>query len=264
MKEGSRFSDFDQAKTTGQKRKLNESTTSLKKSALASKLLDQSFEKISKKSSSHHNQSSSSFSYGPLTQRLISALIEQNLMSPFDNEITDYLDRISPPESSYISPRTLAKKCFTFPSTSSAAASNTPATSSGSGGVSHIEKKIKKTLIEQGILDIDEDKAANDSDLSESAISKDDEIGNEILNVQKELKMVAQQTKQTLLNLVDLSKQNLLKQEIRKKIASLDNEVCYSDGFLPIVVVYLFNFLILDHRDVWEIPKCAVFKDRVE
>ena len=231
MKEGSRFSDFDQTKTTGQKRKLNESTTSQKKSALASKLLDQSFEKISKKSSSHHNQSSSSFSYGPLTQRLISALIEQNLMSPFDNEITDYLDRISPPESSYISPRTLAKKCFTFPSSASAAASNTPATSSGSGGVSHIEKKIKKTLIEQGILDIDEDKAANDSDLSESAISKDDEIGNEILNVQKELKMVAQQTKQTLLHLVDLSKQNLVKQEIRKKIASLDNEVCYSDVF---------------------------------
>jgi transcriptional adapter 3 len=238
MKEGSRFSDFDQTKTTGQKRKLNESATSQKKSALASKLLDQSFEKISKKSSSHHNQSSSSFSYGPLTQRLISALIEQNLMSPFDNEITDYLDRISPPESSYISPRTLAKKCFTFPSSSSAAASNTPTTSSGSGGVSHIEKKIKKTLIEQGILDIDEDKAANDSDLSDSAVSKDDEIGNEILNIQKELKMVAQQTKQILLHLVDLSKQNLVKQEIRKKIASLDNEVCYSDVFLPIVVVY--------------------------
>lgn len=52
-----------------------------------------------------------SLNYGPLTQRLISALIEQNLMTPLDNEIGDYLDKIGPPpEPMYMSPKTMARK----------------------------------------------------------------------------------------------------------------------------------------------------------
>lgn len=261
MKEGARFSDMDtrQKPTTtsaAQKRKLNDSS-SVRKLALASSLIEQSFEKLKNRnankppplpngvSSSSASSSSSGttvgstgggISYGPLTQRLISALIEQNLMTPFDNEIADYLDRISPPESSYISPRTMAKKCFTFPSTTTTTSTSTSNTSSSSG---HIEKKIKRTLIEQGILDLDEERNGSGSAGADDAngqsgtsthdeceLDKDDEIGHEMLAVQRELRMVAQQVKHSLAHLVDLSKQNIAKQEIRKKIAALDNEVC--------------------------------------
>lgn len=218
MRESSRFGDLDSTKPvkTAQKRKLNESMSiGSKKAAIASSLLDQSFDKMKKITSP------SNFSYGPLTQRLISALIEQNLMTPFDNEIADYLDRISPNPEFYISPRSMAKKCFS---------------STSSNSHSYIENKIKKTLIEQGILDLDDERngnaTANNDDLFTGAsvceaenLSKNDEIGIQILNVQKELRMVSQHVKQTLLHLVELSRQNIAKQEIKKKIASIDNEV---------------------------------------
>lgn len=230
MKEGARFSDMDNGGKTSaaQKRKLNESSNG-RKLALASSLIEQSFEKLKKPPPPPPPSTTTNISYGPLTQRLISALIEQNLMTPFDNEIADYLDRISPPEStSYVSPRTMAKKCFTFPSVGGAGA-----TSSSSSG--HIEKKIKRTLIEQGILELDEGSGNGTTSNDDNSgyndefgdVDKSDEIGNEILSVQKELRLVAQNVKQSLQHLVELSRVNISKQEIRKKIAALDNEVVF-------------------------------------
>lgn len=99
--------------------------------------------------------------------------------------------------------------------------------------MSSLERKIKKTLIEQSILDEDE-LENSDQDASENSpntssenctIHKDDEIANEIKNLQNELKVVTKQCKNTLHNLLDISKQDIEKQEIRKKISLLDSEV---------------------------------------
>jgi hypothetical protein len=191
-------------------------------------------------------------------------------MTPFDNEIADYLDKISPPESTYLSPRTMAKKfSFNSPATLPTTTATNTLTAhnnhnhhhhhnnhhhhhqNNNNHTSHIERKIKKTLIEQGILDLDvesEDSKHGVMDAMGSSsgdengcggggnvngnggcenqrISKDDEIAMEILNVQNELKMVSRQCKQTLGNLVELSKQNIVKQEIKKKINATDTEV---------------------------------------
>ncbi len=106
--------------------------------------------------------------------------------------------------------------------------------------VSTLERKIKKTLIEQSILDDDEaSKSANEEEDEESNAmqtsnssgegsavgQKDDEIVSEIINLQNELKAVTRQCKQTLTNLVEISKHSLVKQDIRKKISLLDSEV---------------------------------------
>lgn len=215
IREGSRFIDLDTKVTPG-KRKLGAQCPTPRK---ANALLNESLNKLNKNGSS----SATDLNYGPLTQRLISALIEQNLMTPFDNEMADYLDKIGPPESTYLSPKTMAKK-FSF----------------STSHTNNIERKLKKTLIEQGLLELDEnekidlscDENSNSvTDMASTAaavsINHDstDEIANEIMNVQNELKLVSQQCKQTLLHLVDISKQNLVKQEIKKKISAIDGEV---------------------------------------
>jgi hypothetical protein len=158
---------------------------------------------------------------------LISALIEQNLMTPFDNELADYLEKIGPPQSMYLSPKSMAKK-LTF---------NTNSSSN-----STLERKIKKTLIEQGILDIDEnDKtpdclSENESSIvkkeanslngaNSNIIDKDDEIGNEIKNLQNELKTITSQCELTLTQLLHTSKKKMIKQDIKKKLTILDYEV---------------------------------------
>ena len=106
---------------------------------------------------------------------------------------------------------------------------------SANSNMSSLERKIKKTLIEQSILDedeldnSDEDASATSPNTSSEnyTIHKDDEIANEIRNLQNELKVVTKQCKSTLNNLLEISKQGIEKQEIRKKISLLDSEVCH-------------------------------------
>ena len=218
MKEGSRFADLDSGKPAHLKRKadhLNEKSSH--KDKKSAQILDQSLQSLNKT-----QQKNDSLSYGPLTQRLISALIEQNLMTPFDNELADYLEKIGPPQSMYMSPRSMAKK-FTFNTSSN----------------SHLERKIKKTLIEQGILDSDETDKGDGSSESDSnvkkephsysdSVDKEDEIGNEIRNLQNELRTVTHQCELTLEQLLATSKKRLEKQEIKKKILGIDFEVYFS------------------------------------
>ena len=150
-------------------------------------------------------------------------------MTPFDNELADYLDKIGPPQSMYLSPKSMAKK-LTFSTNSSHTT---------------LERKIKKTLIEQGILDYDESDKTPDC-LSENEngtsanslkkepgcsnsnfVDKEDEIGNEIKNLQNELRTITSQCELTLTQLLQTSKKKLLKQEVKKKLTILDFEVGY-------------------------------------
>jgi hypothetical protein len=144
-------------------------------------------------------------------------------MTPFDNELADYLEKIGPPQSMYLSPKSMAKK-LTF---------NTNSSSN-----STLERKIKKTLIEQGILDIDENDKTSDclsenessivkkeANSNSNIIDKDDEIGNEIKNLQNELKTITSQCELTLTQLLQTSKKKMIKQDIKKKLTILDYEV---------------------------------------
>ncbi len=227
VKEGSRLTEYEAKISTPAKKSAFENN---QKYNVVNPLIDDTLTKIRKmpafgKDVTKSQKSSESLTYGPLTQRLISALIEQNLMTPLDNEIGDYLDKIGPPQPMYMSPKTMAKKLHI---------------SNNNSNVSTLERKIKKTLIEQSILDDDEaSKSANEEEDEESNAmqtsnssgegsavgQKDDEIVSEIINLQNELKAVTRQCKQTLTNLVEISKHSLVKQDIRKKISLLDSEV---------------------------------------
>ena len=228
IKEGSRFADLDgKSSGAGHKRKSTHDSgaheRSLKKAT--SFMFDESLQNLSKTNLIQTQSKPDTLTYGPLTQRLISALIEQNLMTPFDNELADYLEKLGPPQSMYMSPKSMAKKLTFNPNASNLS----------------LEKKIKKTLIEQGILDFDE----NGDGLSENenqnggtsgaaasangtnSIEKDDEIANEIRNLQNELRTVTGQCEQTLTQLLHTSKKKLIKQDLKKKIMVLDFEVGY-------------------------------------
>jgi transcriptional adapter 3 len=227
IKEGSRCLDLDssshasaahhshcQTPSPGGKRKSVDPNASLIRK---NSLIQESVAKINKLASGGQ-QTETSMSYGPLTQRLISALIEQNLMTPFDHEITDYLDKIGPPQTaSFLSPKTLAKS-FHF----------------SSNHTQHIERKLKRTLIEQGILELDEVEAkaepvsqedsqgANDA---EGGVDGDDEIAVEIGNLQAELRLVTRQCKQTISQLLGIAKLDMQRQEVKKSLDGVDHEV---------------------------------------
>jgi len=160
-----------------------------------------------------------SSAYGPLTQRLISALIEQNLMTPFDTDIFD-----SNPRAQHMSPRTLAKS-LSGTATNSAAAANTQHS---------LEKKIRKELIEHGILDkldLDENFESNDeNDEAKSGdngvrVDKDDEIALEIKRLHDELKLVSGTCKKTQVQLLGIAKKVMLQQSIQKKAQAIDQEI---------------------------------------
>lgn len=220
IKEGSRFADLDKNQPSN-KRKLSSSAhlSKEKRAHCVNSLMDESMDKLNKDDEDQQQQiANDSISYGPLTQRLISALIEQNLMTPYDNEIADYFDKIGPPKTSYMSPRTMAKN-FNL-----------------NANHNSLEKKIKKTLIEQGILEVNEGDKSNDISSEEDTVTskaigepdKDDELAIEIKNIQNELKVITKQCKNTLVQLLNVSKQNLTKQDLKKKINVIDVEVILS------------------------------------
>jgi hypothetical protein len=263
VKEGSRFNDFDETMsssshhftttpksrrstttsiTTSPLAKRRHLSTDIKKYSVVSPLVSESIQKSLGTSTTPaatsitKNDSKDVLNYGPLTQRLISSLIEQNLMTPFDTEITDYLENHKPPpQPLYMSPRSMAKRLNL----------NTNVHSS-------LERKIKKTLIEQGILNLDENNRIDDlnttsederglsngnsgingrliikkeATIPSTGFGKDDEIANEIRNLQNEMMVISKQCKETLTQLLTTSKQSIIKQDIKKKLALIDAEV---------------------------------------
>ncbi|XP_053384226.1 transcriptional adapter 3-B-like isoform X2 [Mercenaria mercenaria] len=135
--------------------------------------------------------------FGPLTQRLVSALIEENIMTPIDDEMDDvYPEDESLNESAAISPKELAKQL-------------------NLGNPSHLEKRIKRELEEQGILDFEED----DED------DENDEILRELRAKQAELKVICQHNIMSTKRLYKLAKEEMAKQELKRKLAVSDSEV---------------------------------------
>ena len=83
------------------------------------------------------------------------------------------------------------------------------------GNPSHLEKRIKRELEEQGLLD-SEDKVEDDPD---------DEILTELKQKQQELKTLCQYNISMTKNLLEKAREEMKKQEQKKKLAAADSEV---------------------------------------
>jgi len=132
--------------------------------------------------------------FGELTQRLVQGLMEENLMTQVDDVMVERNneDNIGS-RNSFIASLKVANG-------------------------DSLEKRLKKELEEQGILD------PNDFDDDVGA----DEVQNELLRCQTELKAVSQQNLLSLRRLVKSAKEEMSRQEVRNKLAEADKEVCES------------------------------------
>ncbi|XP_050402924.1 transcriptional adapter 3-B [Patella vulgata] len=135
--------------------------------------------------------------FGQLTQRLVSALIEENIMTPIDDSMNDITGgKESADEAPAISPRTLAKQL-------------------NIGNPVHLERRIKRELEEQGILDFEDKEDDN----------PDDEILAEIRKKQSELRLLCQRNIIITRQLYCKAKEQMARQEMKKKLAAADAEV---------------------------------------
>ena len=125
--------------------------------------------------------------FGTLTQRLVSCLIEEQQLNESLETDTD-----------------IKKSANLFKGLSF-------------GNIMQFEKRIKKELEENGILDPD-DVILNDS-------CDDDEILRELLRCQNELKTISTQNQSQLKALLNHAKADISKQEVKKKLVVADNDV---------------------------------------
>lgn len=128
---------------------------------------------------------------GPLTQRLVSALMEENLMA----------DGLSNADSNSSSENTTNST------------STLRSLSLMKNGIS-IEKRMKKELIEQGILEPDD-----------FTKGQEDEILSEIKRVLAELSAIAEYNSSELRRLQTAAKAELQRLEIKRKLDGIDQEI---------------------------------------
>ena len=144
--------------------------------------------------------------YGPLTQRLISALIEQNLMAPFSN--ADFEEQKQHKKN--------RKTNLNYNQPEQMKSSNL------------FENKIRDELIEQGILDkTDLDNIDNNNKIErgDRDLLEKDEIADEIKKLQSELLLVSEKCKDAQLELLANAKEAMTQQNLRKKIDQCDLKI---------------------------------------
>lgn len=140
--------------------------------------------------------------YGVLTQRLVSCLIEDNVIS---SPISDTID----------TDHEIVGK-------NGASSNANPLRGLNLGNTAQLEKRIKKELEDHGLLDLD-DMNMNDEEVEE------DEILNELTKLQNDLKALSSQNQLNLKKLLGKVKSEFGKQEVTKKLNHADSEVleCY-------------------------------------
>ncbi|XP_040263614.1 transcriptional adapter 3 isoform X3 [Bufo gargarizans] len=158
-----------------------------------------------KKSESQHDQPEDGCPFGHLTQRLLQALVEENIISPIeDSPIPEISGKESGTDGASTSPRSQMKP-FSAPHTKS------------------LEVRIKEELIAQGLLE-SEDRPAEDSE---------DEVLAELRKRQAELKALSAHNRAKKQELLRLAKEEMNKQELRHRVRMADNEVM--DAFRKIM-----------------------------
>ncbi|XP_030314069.1 transcriptional adapter 3 isoform X1 [Calypte anna] len=150
-----------------------------------------------KKSEAQHEQPEDGCPFGPLTQRLLQALVEENIISPVeDSPIPEIAGKDSGADGAGTSPRS-QNKPFSVPHTKS------------------LEGRIKEELVAQGLLE-SEDRPAEDSE---------DEVLAELRKRQAELKALSAHNRAKKHELLRLAKEELHRQELRQRVRMADNEV---------------------------------------
>ncbi|KAM9277042.1 transcriptional adapter 3 isoform 1-T1 [Morus bassanus] len=158
-----------------------------------------------KKSEAQHEQPEDGCPFGPLTQRLLQALVEENIISPVeDSPIPEITSKDSGADGAGTSPRS-QNKPFSVPHTKS------------------LEGRIKEELVAQGLLE-SEDRPAEDSE---------DEVLAELRKRQAELKALSAHNRAKKHELLRLAKEELHRQELRQRVRMADNEVM--DAFRKIM-----------------------------
>lgn len=196
IREGSRFPDLDTTPSTKRKLNSDDNYHQLKLNGF----------KLAKKPTTTQPVMTSAdepnFKYGPLTHRLLADLAEQNLLTPYQNEVKDAVDAeiLNRPL-----PESPVKKVGRKP---------------------HLDKKIKKN----GRLYEASEASCDSSDSMEHKLfnlghTRNDEIANEIKMLHSELRLVSKQCKSMLGQLVETAKRSLEKQALKKKMNLLDAEV---------------------------------------
>jgi len=132
--------------------------------------------------------------FGPLTQRLVSALIEDNLMTPMDDTMADTAE--CGDEAPAMSPRMLAKQL-------------------NIGNPATLERRIRKELEDQGILEKEEEEEDDPSD----------EVLAELRRKQQELRAISQSNINILKSLYRQGQEDIQRQDLKKKMQANDSEV---------------------------------------
>lgn len=132
--------------------------------------------------------------YGSLTQRLISAFVQENIIAP--PETSSGSDEKSGSSSSDQSATAKISKAASVPHTTK------------------LEARIKAELVEQGILE-----ASSESD------KEDDEVLTELKRCQQELRAVSTRNREIISQLLKLVRHDIKKQELMKKIEVANTEV---------------------------------------
>ncbi|KAK7907435.1 hypothetical protein WMY93_016047 [Mugilogobius chulae] len=155
-------------------------------------------ESLLKKSESQHESPEDGCPFGPLTQRLLQALVEENIISPMEDSPIPDITGKDANDGAGTSPRSQGKT-FSVPHTRS------------------LEARIKEELVAQGLLDSEERPGpAGDSE---------DEILAELQKRQTELKALTAHNRARKQELLRLAKEEMRKQELRQRVRVADNEV---------------------------------------
>uniref|UniRef100_A0A673IBV5 Transcriptional adapter 3-like n=1 Tax=Sinocyclocheilus rhinocerous TaxID=307959 RepID=A0A673IBV5_9TELE len=149
-----------------------------------------------KKSESQHEPPEDGCPFGPLTQRLLQALVEENIISPMeDSPIPDIPGK---DDGAGTSPRSQGK-AFSVPHTRS------------------LEARIREELVSQGLLDSDERQGVGGE--------SEDEVLAELQKRQAELKALTAHNRSRKQELLKLAREEMRKQELRQRVRVADNEV---------------------------------------
>lgn len=134
--------------------------------------------------------------FGPLTQRLVSALIEENIIAPMDQSIVSNL-----------------KSGESAATRSGGSTSRTPVKAPHVPHTRTLEARIREELIFQGLIDDDHGE------------EEDDEVLSELRKHQSELKTLVSKNKQAKQDLLKLVHEEMRRQELRHRCRLVDADI---------------------------------------
>lgn len=138
------------------------------------------------------------FDYGILTQRLVSCLIEEDFCA---ENFEDIFEEFNSADNKITSDSKLNKKISL-------------------NNASQFEKLLRKELEEHGLIDSDDLFLNN-----ETSENEEDELNQEIIKCQNELRSVMTQNQFQIKKLVNLIKIDLKKQQLLKKLEQVNEEI---------------------------------------